>query len=137
MRRLTWWVALGLAVVVTLPPYAGAATGTYINYRWTYDWAYRGRYVLYRTWCTEGEAYQIEVVPETRADDPDLFVGTRRPRGTDDPGCSPWNYLWKSTRHGGYTERLSWTAGYTGYHYFCVYAYAPKWTGWYLRVRHL
>ena len=136
-RQLAWLAAALLGTLAALPPNLADAAATYVGQRWVYDWAWQGYYVLYRSDLQRGGVYVIEVVPETMADDPDLYVGTSRPRGTNNARCSPWNYLWKSTRHGGYTERVSFTAGYTGYHYFCVYAYAPKWTGWYVRARHL
>jgi len=135
MRRIALLAVLALAVTAVLPPNAAyAARGTYIGRQWVYDWAWQGYYVLYRTKCYRGRVYTIQVVPETRADDPDLYVGTSRPRGTDKPWCSPWNYLWRSTKARGRTDSIRFRAGYTGYHYFCVYAYAPNWTGWYVRV---
>jgi hypothetical protein len=136
LRELALLSATILTVTAVLPPEpAAAASGTYIGRSWVYDWAWQGYYVLYRTNCDRGRTYVIEVTPETLADDPDLFVGTSNPRGTNKPYTSPYNYLWKSTRNAGLTEKVRFTAGYSGVHYFCVYAYAPNWTGWYVRVR--
>lgn len=137
-RDLTLIAATLGVVGATVPPNpCSAAEGVRIGERWVYDWAWRGYYVLYNTYCRRGGTYVIEVVPETRIDDPDLYVGTSRPRGTDNPRCSPYNYLWKSRNGRGVTDRIRFTAGYTGVHYFCVYAYAPNWTGWYVRVQRL
>ncbi len=142
MRRKAPICSLALLTLALLavgsispPERAKAADGVRIGRNWVYDWAWRGYYVLYNTYCQRGHVYVIQVVPETGADDPDLYVGTRRPRGTDKPWCSPSNYLWKSTRGRGLTDKIRFTAGYSGVHYFCVYAYAPNWTGWYVRVR--
>jgi hypothetical protein len=136
IRNLALLAAALFAIGAMATPHSvGAAGGVKIGGSWVYDWAWRGYYVLYNTNCVRGHTYVIQVVPETRADDPDLYVGTRRPRGTNKPWCSPSNYLWKSTRGRGQTDTVRFTAGYTGVHYFCVYAYAPNWTGWYVRVR--
>jgi hypothetical protein len=136
MRDLALFAAAVFTLAAVAPlELADAASGVYIGRSWVYDWAWRGYYVLYRTDCDRGHTYVIEVVPETRVDDPDLYVGTRRPRGTNSSYCSPNNYLWKSTRGRGQTDRIRFTAGYSGRHYFSVYAYAPNWTGWYVRVR--
>jgi len=138
IRDLALLAAALLAVGAIAPPHpVGAADGVGIGRNWVYDWAWRGYYVLYHTDCDRGRTYVIEVVPETRADDPDLYVGTSRPRGTNKPWCSPSNYLWKSKHGRGQTDKIRFTAGYSGVHYFCVYAYAPNWTGWYVRVRKL
>ncbi len=135
VRRLALMAVAVLALGIATPPGVSSAAGTYVGPRWLYDWAWQGYYVLYRTNLTRGYTYVIEVMPETRVDDPDLYVGTARPRGTDSPRCSPWNYLWKSTLARGRTDHIRFRAGYSGVHYFCVYAYAPNWTGWYVRVR--
>jgi len=136
IRDLALVAAALIAVAAIAPPEpASAASGVRIGRSWVYDWAWQGYYVLYNASCQRGRTYVIEVVPETTVDDPDLYVGTSRPRGTNKPWCSPSNYLWKSTRGKGITDKVRFTAGYTGVHYFCVYAYAPNWTGWYVRVR--
>jgi hypothetical protein len=136
VRNLALLAAALFAVGAIGPPEpVRAADGVRIGNSWVYDWAWQGYYVLYNTYCQRGREYVIEVVPETGADDPDLYVGTSRPRGTDKPWCSPSNYLWKSTRGRGQTDQIRFTAGYTGTHYFAVHAYAPNWTGWYVRVR--
>ena len=136
IRNLALLAAALFAIGAMATPHSvRAAGGVEIGRSWVYDWAWRGYYVSYHTHCDRGRTYVIEVVPETRADDPDLYVGTSSPRGTNKPWCSPSNYLWKSTRGRGETDKIRFTAGYTGVHYFCVYAYAPNWTGWYVRVR--
>ncbi|MGQ9729868.1 MAG: hypothetical protein ACUVX8_01215 [Candidatus Zipacnadales bacterium] len=135
-RRLALFTATVILIAGLFPPnYVYAAQGYRIGQRWVYDWAWQGYYVLYNTYCYRGAVYTIQVVPETRVDDPDLYVGTSRPQGTNKPWCSPHNYLWKSTRGAGSTDSIRFRAGYTGVHYFCVYAYAPNWTGWYVRVK--
>ena len=47
----------------------------------------------------------------------------------------PTGNLRAPTLRKGRTDKVRFTAGYSGIHYFCVYAYAPRWTGWYVRVR--
>ena len=98
-------VALFAVGSIGPPESAKAAGGVRIRQSWVYDWAWQGYYVLYNTSCQRGRTYVYEVVPETRVDDPDLYVGTRRPRGTNKPWCSPSNYLWKSTRNRGQTDK--------------------------------
>ncbi len=138
VRKLVLLAMVALiAGAVLLPGVSSADPGRYVGGGWLYDWAWRGYYVLYRADLDRGHVYVIEVVPETRIDDPDLYVGTTRPPGTNDPRCSPWNYLWRSTHPAGYTESIRFTAGYSGRHYFCVYAYRPNWAGWYVRVRRI
>ncbi len=138
VHRLVLLAVMVLLVgAVLAPTVSSAAPGQSVGTRWLYDWAYRGYYILYRTYTDRGHVYVIEVAPETRIDDPDLYVGTARPRGTNDPLCSPSNYLWRSTHPRGYSESIRFTAGYTGIVYFCVYAYRPNWAGWYVRVRRL
>lgn len=136
-RRLALGTAMLLVVMALVPPnYVYAAQGQRLRMKlWYYDWAWQGYYVLYRMKCIEGRSYTIQVVPETTDDDPDLYMGTGSPEGTDNWRCSPENYLWASENDAGKIERIKFTAGYTGRHYFCVYAYAPNWTGWYVRIR--
>jgi hypothetical protein len=136
VTRLALLAAVLVAIATIAPPKVSTADpGTYVGGRWLYDWDWRGYYHLYRTSLVRGARYAVQVVPETAVDDPDLFVGTSSPRGTNDPRCSPRNYLWKSTRAPGITDKIIFTAGYTGTHYFCVYAYSPRWVGWYVRVK--
>ncbi|HJN14013.1 MAG TPA: hypothetical protein QGH10_00905 [Armatimonadota bacterium] len=136
LRRLALLGAAAILVTALPPPNAAyAAHGTRLRKGWYYDWAWQGYYQLYRVKCQRGRTYTIHVVPETDVDDPDLYVGTSDPRGTNRWWCSPYNYLWYSARGEGKKDKVTFRAGYTGMHYFCVYAYAPEWTGWYVRVK--
>jgi len=126
--------AIVAALVLGLVPQWAPRAGAYIpsvGSSWTYGWEYRGYYQRYKTYCYYGRSYRIYAQPETRWDDPDLYVGTSSPRATNCYWVSPSNYWWSSTRGRGYTDSVYFRAGYSGYHYFCVYAYAPSWTGWY------
>ena len=137
VRKLVLLTVAVLVASAILSTGVSSAPGQPVHSSWVYDWAWQGYYVRYHTYLIRRHVYVIQVAPETLRDDPDLFVGTSRPVGTNDPRCSPTNYLWKSRHGAGRTDSIRFTAGYTGYHYFCVYAYRPNWVGWYVRVRRL